>query len=70
MITSNNVLVNGSSGIGTVISDGKAETPNVKKRHRRIKSSSVKNQECEGNYHNITRLSLYLSFFIKSLLLV
>ncbi|XP_073984823.1 centaurin-gamma-1A-like isoform X2 [Rhodnius prolixus] len=28
-------------------SDIKAETPNVKKRHRRIKSSSVKNHDCE-----------------------
>ncbi|VVC43481.1 PH domain-like,Small GTPase superfamily,Pleckstrin homology domain,Arf GTPase [Cinara cedri] len=25
----------------------KAETPNVKKRHRRMKSSNIKNQECE-----------------------
>lgn len=47
MITSNNLLINGSSG---VIGDGKVETPNVKKRHRRIKSSGVKNQECEGYY--------------------
>jgi len=28
--------------------DLKAETPNVKKRHRRMKSSNIKNQECEG----------------------
>lgn len=28
----------------------KAETPNVKKRHRRIKSSNIKNQECEGKH--------------------
>lgn len=41
MIISNNSLYNGSS-------DCKAETPNVKKRHRRIKSSGVKNQEVDG----------------------
>ncbi|XP_075231189.1 centaurin gamma 1A isoform X2 [Lycorma delicatula] len=49
MITSNNLLVNGSSGIGGILADGKVETPNVKKRHRRIKSSGVKNQECEDS---------------------
>uniref|UniRef100_A0A1B6K9Y5 Centaurin-gamma-1A n=1 Tax=Graphocephala atropunctata TaxID=36148 RepID=A0A1B6K9Y5_9HEMI len=42
MIISNNSLYNGSS-------DCKAETPNVKKRHRRIKSSGVKNQECDDS---------------------
>lgn len=53
MITSNNLIVNGSG----VIPDGKAETPNVKKRHRRIKSSGVKNQECEGKF-----ISLFVLF--------
>ncbi|XP_054279813.1 centaurin-gamma-1A isoform X2 [Macrosteles quadrilineatus] len=38
----NNSMFNGTS-------DCKAETPNVKKRHRRIKSSGVKNQECEDS---------------------
>ncbi|KAG8273534.1 Arf-GAP with GTPase, ANK repeat and PH domain-containing protein 3 [Homalodisca vitripennis] len=42
MIISNNSLYNGSG-------DCKAETPNVKKRHRRIKSSGVKNQECDDS---------------------
>jgi len=28
--------------------DGKIETPNVKKRHRRMKSSGMKNTECDG----------------------
>lgn len=42
MIISNNSLYNGSV-------DCKAETPNVKKRHRRIKSSGVKNQDCEDS---------------------
>lgn len=28
----------------------KTETPNVKKRHRRMKSSGVKNSEYDGNY--------------------
>ncbi|CAG2067232.1 unnamed protein product, partial [Timema podura] len=28
--------------------DGKIETPNVKKRHRRMKSSGMKNLDCDG----------------------
>ncbi|XP_039290844.1 centaurin-gamma-1A isoform X1 [Nilaparvata lugens] len=43
IIISNNLHINGSSN------DSKAETPNVKKRHRRIKSSGVKNQDCEDS---------------------
>ncbi|KAL1140848.1 hypothetical protein AAG570_000776, partial [Ranatra chinensis] len=39
MIISANALTNGT--------DCKAETPNVKKRHRRIKSSGVKNHDCD-----------------------
>ena len=44
MIIPNNTL---SSSLlnGT---DGKIETPNVKKRHRRMKSSGMKNTECDG----------------------
>jgi Arf-GAP/GTPase/ANK repeat/PH domain-containing protein 1/3 len=44
MIISNNTI---SSSLlnGT---DGKIETPNVKKRHRRMKSSGMKNTECDG----------------------
>lgn len=30
----------------------KTETPNVKKRHRRMKSNSVKNSEYDGLYHS------------------
>jgi hypothetical protein len=36
--------------------DGKIETPNVKKRHRRMKSSGMKNTECDGR-------SLFLPLF-------
>ncbi|XP_025408170.1 centaurin-gamma-1A isoform X1 [Sipha flava] len=39
----------GMSNISLSVNNGelKAETPNVKKRHRRMKSSNIKNQECE-----------------------
>jgi hypothetical protein len=52
MIISNNTI---SSSLlnGT---DGKIETPNVKKRHRRMKSSGIKNTECDGK-------SLFLPLF-------
>ncbi|XP_069674829.1 centaurin-gamma-1A isoform X3 [Periplaneta americana] len=45
MIISNNTI---SSSLlnGT---DGKIETPNVKKRHRRMKSSGMKNTECDDS---------------------
>lgn len=37
----------------------KVETPNVKKRHRRMKSSNIKNQECEGTFYVVrTRANL------------
>lgn len=44
MIMSNNSLT-----ITNGYNDGKAETPHVKKRHRRLKSASVKNQDNDGN---------------------
>jgi Arf-GAP/GTPase/ANK repeat/PH domain-containing protein 1/3 len=44
MIISNNTI---SSSLLNGI-DGKIETPNVKKRHRRMKSSGMKNTECDG----------------------
>jgi len=37
-----------NTSLSTNNGDLKAETPNVKKRHRRMKSSNIKNQECEG----------------------
>lgn len=45
MIMSNNSLTftNGYS-------EGKAETPQVKKRHRRLKSTNMKNQDNEGEF--------------------
>ncbi|XP_060848882.1 centaurin-gamma-1A isoform X1 [Rhopalosiphum padi] len=36
-----------NTSLSTNNGDLKAETPNVKKRHRRMKSSNIKNQECE-----------------------
>lgn len=61
MIISNNSLYNGSV-------DCKAETPHVKKRHRRIKSSSVKNQDCEGNFIAVTIFYiLYISYIMINL---
>jgi Arf-GAP/GTPase/ANK repeat/PH domain-containing protein 1/3 len=52
MIISNNTI---SSSLlnGT---DGKIETPNVKKRHRRMKSSGMKNTECDGKPWFVSRL--------------
>lgn len=43
----------GMSNTSLSVNNGelKAETPNVKKRHRRMKSSNIKNQECEGVYN-------------------
>lgn len=40
----------GMSNTSLLVNNGdvKVETPNVKKRHRRMKSSNIKNQECEG----------------------
>lgn len=35
-----------------VESTSKMDTPNVKKRHRRMKSSGLKNAECEGEFSN------------------
>lgn len=43
MIMSNNSLT-----ITNGFNDSKAETPHVKKRHRRLKSTSVKNQDNDG----------------------
>lgn len=47
MIMSNNSLTftNGYS-------ESKAETPHVKKRHRRLKSANVKNQDNDGKYED------------------
>ena len=39
----------GVNGIDSSSISSKIETPNVKKRHRRMKSSGNKNAECEGN---------------------
>lgn len=39
-LSSSNSFLNGEIG--------KTETPNVKKRHRRVKSSGVKNSEYDG----------------------
>lgn len=58
MIISNNTistsLLNGT--------DGKIETPNVKKRHRRMKSSGMKNTECDGR---LQFLPLFYALSIK-----
>ncbi|XP_072156254.1 centaurin-gamma-1A isoform X2 [Bemisia tabaci] len=43
------VMILTNSSLGIQNGDSKTETPNVKKRHRRIKSSGVKNQECEDS---------------------
>lgn len=48
-LSSSNSFLNG---------DGlKNETPNVKKRHRRMKSSGVKNSEIDGNYLAFNKLT-------------
>lgn len=41
-LSSSNSFLNGEIG--------KTETPNVKKRHRRVKSSGVKNSEYDGEF--------------------
>lgn len=38
----------GVNGLDSASLSSKIETPNVKKRHRRMKSSGNKNAECEG----------------------
>lgn len=45
LVIGNSGLVNGG---GPSALDAKAETPHVKKRHRRIKSSGLRNNDCDG----------------------
>lgn len=63
----------GMSNTSLSVNNGelKAETPNVKKRHRRMKSSNIKNQDCEGMCNIIyyiiyyEYIILYLIYYIK-----
>lgn len=56
MLSNSSSFVNGD-GI-------KTETPNVKKRHRRMKSSGVKNSEYDGEFTFSSRIILFLFFFL------
>lgn len=44
------IMSNNSLSFANGFNDSKSETPHVKKRHRRLKSTSVKNQDNDGMY--------------------